>query len=108
MWVRKSSWDRLVRKVDILENVVANLEHDTQIWVTPTESMPNSGGWQGYGVGWGKSISLGNFRGQEHILLSTIIQLLLNKLGFTLEIPSRINVANVVLKETEKDVKSKE
>lgn len=82
MWVKKEVIKDLNAKIRRLEDAVARLECDTQLWKA---DPPEYAGVPVYGYVSSKSISVGNFRGADHILLVDIVKLLLDKLGYELK-----------------------
>jgi hypothetical protein len=81
-WFNKARINHLSEKINRLEQVVARLEYETQIW-KPEAPTYNGSPLKGYVCS--KQISLGGFRGSDHILLGDIVKLLLDKLGYEIK-----------------------
>ena len=66
----------MIQRIDALENAIARLEYQTQIWVPYNKEN---------GV-YGRSMTLGNFRRPDNVLLKKVVELLMDKLGVSLEL----------------------
>lgn len=77
MWISKEEWRQVREKINNLENAVARLEFDTQIWVSKKK-------YQGI-FGQGRVLTIGNFRQSDNITLKAILELLLKKLNLKID-----------------------
>ena len=66
----------MIQRIDALENAIVRLEYQTQIWVPYNKEN---------GV-YGRSMTLGNFRRPDNVLLKKVVELLMDKLGVSLEL----------------------
>ena len=67
MWISKKELIEIKTRLRELEHTVARLEYDTQIWITS-------------GYTYGKPFIIGEFRGNDNVLLSEIIRKILDHL----------------------------
>jgi hypothetical protein len=78
MFISKNELENMRYKLTALENAVARLEMDTQMW------YPN------YPIGYtSKAVTLGNFRGNDHILLVDIVKKIMDHIGINITRPTQ-------------------
>jgi hypothetical protein len=82
MWGNKERIKYLDCKIKSVEDAVARLEYNTQVWM-PDPPMLNGIPVVGYCRS--KELSIGSFCGSDHILLVDIVKILLDKLGYEIK-----------------------
>jgi len=91
MWITEKQYSAIMGRLYKLEKAVAFLEHDTQFWLSPMCDTYTS-----------RIIEMGSFRHTDNILLKDAVALLLNKMGYKLEIPTVVDQPKCKLTKIEK------